>query len=90
MIVASTAAFVSWDLILFSRDKLSDGLSEAKIALERQHLKSLGLAISIGLMLALVSSTFDFQLAFGAVVLLVLIAFGGLVFGMQYVTKKKL
>ena len=89
MIVACTAALVSWDLILFNQSMVTNSLARSIVALEKTHLLSLAVAASAGLMLALLSSNINLHFSFVIIILLVLTTIGGLIFGMQYIMKKK-
>jgi hypothetical protein len=90
MIIASTIALVNWELIQFKHSTASNSQARSNSALENYHLRSLALAASSGLALALFSSFINLQLPFGVVALLVLIAIGGIVFGFQHIIKKKI
>jgi len=74
LIIASTISLASWDLYLFRQDIDSINPDESKSGLIKDHLYSLGLAISSGFILAVTFSYLEFKLPFGLIVLFVLIA----------------
>lgn len=88
MVGGCTSALVSWDLTNFGQGMVKLQRLEAVERLERYHLQSLLIAISLGLILALISSYANLQISFGATVLFVLIAVGCLTFGLQTLIKK--
>ena len=89
MLIACTAALVSWDLL--QMDQSASGYPPGKTsgALEKYHLNSLALAASIGLTLSLVSANLSLQFPFVVIVFLVLIAAGSLIYTMQYIVNKR-
>ena len=89
MVVACTLALASWDLIQFERNLNENLLLETSTPFEKHHLRSLVLAVSAGLLLAFMSLYIHLQLPFGVIVSLVLIAMGCLIYGMQYIVKKR-
>jgi len=89
MIVACIAALVSWDLMQFNQGLVGNSLHKTNASLENNHLYSLGLAAFAGLTLALISSYINMQFPFVLILLLVLTTVGGLIYGMQYILKKK-
>lgn len=90
MIVACTAALVSWDLMQFNQSLVGNSLHKTNASLEKNHLYSLGLAAFAGLTLALISSYINIQFPFILILLLVLMVMGCLVSSMQYIRVKKL
>lgn len=60
---------------------------EARVRLERQHLRSLAMAFSLGLAFALLGMYLSLQLPFLISVILVLIAISSLTYGLQAVVK---
>lgn len=89
MILACTFALASWDLIQFERNLNENLLLETSTPLKRHHLRSLALAASAGLLLAFMSLYIHLQLPFGVIISLVLIAMGCLIYGMQYIVRKR-
>ena len=89
MIVACTAALVSWDLIQFNRGMAGASLRKTNTSLERYHLQSLVLAAFAGLMVALISSLINLHLSFFLIIILVLMTMVCLTFSMQYIAKKR-
>jgi hypothetical protein len=90
MVIASTSALVSWELFHFKHGTTRSAPPQSSSTLENYHLRSLAAAASAGLIFALLTMLVNLQLPFGIVALLVLIAIGGLVYSMQYITKKKI
>jgi hypothetical protein len=90
MVIACTMALVSWELIHFKHNTTKNTPAAHRSDLEKHHLRSLVSAASAGLTLALLTMLVNLQLPFGIVALLVLIAMGSLVYGMQLITKKKI
>lgn len=89
MVVASTAALLSWDLLLFNQSIVTNLPPEPKASLEKYHLGSLAVAVSSGFMLALLSSSINLRIPFVGITFLVLMTMGCLVYSMQYIMKKK-
>jgi hypothetical protein len=90
MTVSCTAGLVSWELIQFKHSISDVSQAESDLPIQKYHLKSLALAASTGLVLALISSIINIKLPFGVVALLVLIAISCLIFGMRYITNNKI
>ena len=88
MIIAGTAALVSWDLMLFNQSMVGNAAPKTNKSLEKHHLNSLPLAAFAGLTLALISSYISLQFPFGLIVILVLMTVGCLIGGIQYIRKK--
>jgi hypothetical protein len=89
MIIACTFALASWDLIQFEQSLDGNSLLEASTPLETHHMRSLALAGSAGLLLAFLSLNIHLQLSFSMIIFLVLVAIGCLIYGMQYIVKKR-
>lgn len=83
MIVASTAALATWDLYLFKKDVDCITPEGAKPALIKDHITSVGLAISSGFLLAVTISYLKIKLSFGITVLIVLLTMFCLMFSVQ-------
>ena len=83
MLVACTAALVTWDLTLFARDRGTNQRSASIPMFERKHLQSLALAASAGLLLGWFGSYLNFRLPFILIVLFALLAVIGLVYGIK-------
>jgi hypothetical protein len=90
MMAACTGALLCWDLMLFNQSVVTSSPPKPNASLEKYHLQSLALAASAGLMLALLSSFINLHFPFVLIVLLVLMAMGCLLYGTQYILKKKL
>lgn len=89
MVVGCTAALVCWDLIHFRQaipDKPPLG-TDARW--ERYHLQSLATAVFTGLFLAFISSYINLQFPFGIMVFFVLMAMGGLIYGVLYLVRNR-
>lgn len=89
MILACTAALASWDLWHLEQDLDGNTCSKSSASFQQYHLRSLAFASSTGLVLAILSANISLHLTFGAIIPLVLIAVGGLIYGMEYIGKKK-
>ena len=75
MISGATLALAGWDLALFER-ALSTGPSNQRAALlEKKHIESLALALGAGLFAAVAVRFIRFEVGFGGLVLIVLLAF---------------
>lgn len=85
LIGGSTAALAAWDLSLFAHDVLGNPVPDAMM--ERHHLGLLAAACGIGLPLAFISSFFYFQIPFGLIYVLALLAAGGLIWGLRRMQK---
>ena len=78
MLVAGTTALASWELLQFNPKQV-----EIHPLLERNHLKTLGLATGTGLVLALIVSGFSLEIPFVVTSILALILFGGFLWGVR-------
>ena len=87
ILIASTAALTNWDLTNFVHSVTDNQREEMKQRLENFHLRSLAVASSAGLLLSLITSYANFELPFGVALLLVLIAIGGITYGLQPLAK---
>lgn len=85
--VGCACALASWDLTHVGGAMLDQENPEARVRLERQHLRSLAMAFSLGLAFALLGMYLSLQLPFLISVILVLIAIGSLTYGLQAVVK---
>lgn len=88
MIIACITALVSWDLLQVNQSVSGFPLGKKNGLLEKHHLNSLALAASASLVLSLISANLTLQFPFVAIVFLILIAMGCLIYGMQFVVKK--
>lgn len=84
LILGTTAALAGWDLTLFSQDVNDSAAADAAVLIEESHLRWLALAGGTGAGLAYLSSAIPVRLPFVLTVALVLLAVGGLVFGLRY------
>lgn len=87
ILIAVTAALTSWDLTNFVQSVTDNQREETKRRLEGFHLRSLAVASSAGLLVSLIASYASFELPFGVMLLLGLIAIGGLTYGLQPLAK---
>jgi hypothetical protein len=74
-LLAATLGLSSWDLVLFDRDLTATLAIEPIVMLEKKHYESLGLALGLGLAGAAAIRLIRFQIPFGGLVLLVILAF---------------
>ena len=86
--VGCACALAAWDLTHFGQDMLDQENPDARMRLERQHLRSLAMAFSLGLAFAFLSMYLSLQIPFLLSVVLVLLAVGGLTYGLQAVVNK--
>lgn len=83
MLIASTTALASWELMQFNQKQVEISLLKSNNLLEKNHIKTLALAISTGFVLVLISSSIYLELPFIVTAILVLILFGGFLFGVR-------
>jgi hypothetical protein len=89
MLIAGATALISWELILWHIDS-QENLTDPNLSLlEKNHLISLGAASVIGFILMLIGLSLRLQIPFFLNIALVLIAFGGLVTGVQIIAKSR-
>lgn len=88
MIVACTAALVSWDLLLFRQSASEVSPGRAGNYLEKYHLQALALATSAGLVIAFIIRYIHLQLSFTITALLSLAAVGCLTYGLRYIINR--
>lgn len=89
MVLGCAASLAFWELAAFRQSLPGNRSSPQAVSLERSHLRSLALAVCAGLVLAVTVSQVDLQVPFGLTVLLVLIAVGGLTYGLQSVIRDR-
>jgi hypothetical protein len=87
LVAGCTFALASWDLVLFSEALQPGPPARLTDLMERSHLRSLAAACGAGLSLGLLAAVIHFELPFIVVVLLVLLAVGGLVWGLRSLEK---
>ena len=85
MLIACTTVLTSWELMQFTQKKVEISLLKSNNLLEKNHLKTLVLATSTGLVLVLISSSISLGLPFIVTSILVLILCGGFLFGVRIV-----
>lgn len=88
MLIGSTTALASWELMQFTQKKVEISLLKSNNLLEINHLKTLAMATSIGFVLVLISSGISLELPFIITSILILILFGGFLFGVRFVGKR--
>lgn len=89
MVVGCTAALARWDLAHFRHTMIDNHPLATDARLERFRLQSLATAVFTSLFLAFISSYINLQFPFGAMVFLVLMALGCLVYGVQYLIRNR-
>ena len=89
MVITSAFTLASWDLLRFEQGLVGNASSHTDMALEKHHLRSLAVALVTGLLFAMLSLYIRLQLPFIVIVSLVLIALGGLTYGVQYIRKAR-
>ena len=89
MITASTFALVSWDLVRFNQSLDGTEKENNWVRLEKHHLRVLVMAISAGLVIALAGAYIDLHISLVGIIMLVLLALGGLVYSTQQFLKKE-
>jgi len=89
MTIACVTALVSWELLLFDQSNAGNSLNNSNFLREKYHLKSLALTVSVGLILALISANVSLRIPFVVFVFLVLLFMGFLIYGVQFVVKKR-
>jgi hypothetical protein len=89
MIIACGFALASWDLLRFEQSIVGNATCHTGTSLEKHHLRSLAVAMATGLLFTIMSLYIHLQLPFVVIVSLVLIALGGLTYGVQYIKKAK-
>ena len=82
MLIAGTTTLASWELMQFTPQLTKDGRPQMNDLLEAYHLKALGLVILSGLILTLFGTALSLEIPFSITILLVIIVFGGLLFGL--------
>lgn len=87
MVLACIAALAWWDLTNFRQSIVLGQPLETRLPLERDHLQSLVLAASAGLILVFVSSYLNIQLSFVGMILLVVFTIGCLTYAMRALVK---
>ena len=88
MVVGCTTALACWDLTHFRDTMIDNPPFGTDARLERYRLQSLATAVLTGLFLALISMYINLQFPFGVTTLLVLMAMGCLVYGVQYLVRR--
>lgn len=88
MVLACIAALAWWDLTNFRQSIVLDQPHETRLPLERDHLQSLVLAISAGLIISFLGSSLNLQISFLGMILIVVFAIGCLTYAMHGLVKK--
>jgi hypothetical protein len=74
MLFAATLALAGWDILLWDRSLAKAAPAAGLTLLERKHYQSLAAAVGVGLLVLLSGRWLRFQLSFGWMVLLALLA----------------
>jgi hypothetical protein len=74
MILSATLALASWDLVLLDHTLAGGSSAKTVTLLEKKHYQSLALALGLGLLAAVTGQMIRFQIPFGGMVLLVILA----------------
>jgi hypothetical protein len=74
MILGAALALAGWDVVLWNRAFTSNSLSTSLTLIEIKHYQSLAAALGLGLLAVVVGRLFRFQIPFGWMVILVIIA----------------
>lgn len=88
MTISCTAALACWDLLLFKNSVTEISHKNNNLVLEKYHLKSLALAISVGLILSLIIANISLHLPFIVIVFLALVIIVCLIYGLPLQVKK--
>ena len=74
MILGAALALASWDAVLWNRTSADNSLIPSLSLIESKHYQSLALALGLGLLAIVVGRLFRFQIPFGWMVVLVILA----------------
>jgi hypothetical protein len=74
MLLGATLALASWDVVLWNRASADNSLSTSLDLFDRKHYQNLALALGSGLLAAVVGRLVHFQVPFGWMVILVILA----------------
>jgi len=75
MILAAALALASWDVVLWNRSLTGNSFTVSLTLIERKHYQSLAVALGLGLLAVFAGRSFHFQIPFGWMVVLVILAF---------------
>ncbi len=78
MLLSVTPTLGVWDLMLLDQTVTSSSPGKTLALLEQKHYGSLARALGLGLLAALASRVIRFQIPFGVIILLAILAFFGL------------
>ncbi len=84
MTIGCLAAMASWDLVLFNQSMVGDRHQPNVMLLEKLHLQALAIAVSLGLLLSILSLNIRLHLPFVLVAGLIILAAFGLIRGYKY------
>ncbi len=87
VIIGIIAALASWDLLQFNKDISENSLPSAILSLERNHLQSLFLALSLGLILALAVNSLQIRIPFAVIWIFGFFGIASMIFGIQLIDK---
>jgi hypothetical protein len=89
LVVGTSVAMISWDLELFSRSLEGTLKNELSRRCEREHLKSLVIAVIIGQLLILPGFLFSIRAPFALMLPILAVGFLGLLFALRIIAKIK-
>jgi len=87
MLVGSISALAAWDLMLFNQKMRDIEHREGSALLEQYHIRSLAIALAAGCLLSLAAGNITLNLPFAVVLLLCVLAIGGLFLGIHASTR---
>jgi len=79
MLLGATLALANWDLAFLDHVQVGSSSTQAVTLLEKKHYQSLVLALGLALLAIITGRIIRFQIPFGGMILLVALAFLGLV-----------
>jgi hypothetical protein len=74
MLFGAALALASWDVVLWNRISADNSPTLSLTLIERKHYQSLAVALTLGLLAAVSGRLFHFQIPFGWMVILVILA----------------
>ena len=83
MATGGFSALIMWDLLIFNHSEKFLGIKPTTNRLEKKHLKSLSLAALVGILATLSAASFNYQLSFEVVFVLVLVAVSCFIIGVR-------
>jgi hypothetical protein len=86
MIITCATALAGWDLIHFERSIVGNADRKGTGLVVKHHLRSLILAVSSGMTLASIIVLIQLRIPFWGMLVLILTAIGGLLYGLKFVS----